>query len=92
MCVLHTISRWKAGVNLHYGRYFGLCRGSGVGRSGVLQRTFPAGDGGAVFRGGLCAGGRWYLQLEWKFVVVMEMGVEGLELAVTAAVLPVWGW
>ena len=51
MCGLHTKSRWKTGVNIHYGRCFGLCHGRGVGRSGVLQGTFLVGDGGAVFRG-----------------------------------------
>lgn len=30
--------------------------------------------------------------LSGKFVMVMEIGVEGIELVVTAVVLPIWGW
>ena len=55
--------RWNAGFDIHYGRHFGLRRGSNVGRSGVFQRTFLVGDGGGVFRSGFCAGGRQYLLL-----------------------------
>lgn len=55
---LHTKPRWSAGFDIHYGKHFGLLRGSTVGRSGVFQTTFLVGDEGGVFRSEFCAGGR----------------------------------
>ena len=78
MCGLHTESIWEAGVDIHQGRCFGLCGGSGGCGSSVFWRTFLVGDRGGVFRGRLVEGG--ICKLGGEFVAVaVEVEVVDLE-------------
>ena len=78
MCGLHMESMWEVGVDIHQGRCFGLCGGSGGCGSSVFSRTFLVGDRGGVFRGGLVEGGIFKLGGEFVAVVV-EVEVGDLE-------------